>query len=171
VILGKPFNVSFALLGVWRNEPTHSQVDSNFGSWNPYGIPNFHKGMLRVKIHWIKKFFILLNCKKNSDVSKGSHDPFEYLKHKLWPKERSGVKMLIWLQAIKSQEWPWNKCLKVSCHISLKISWRKLQLCFRPHLNQRSAQEVMAFQNAESPNFGSFGIHNLGVLRQNDIWM
>ncbi len=25
----------------------------------------------------------------------GSHDPFEYLKHKLWPKERSGVKMPI----------------------------------------------------------------------------
>jgi hypothetical protein len=24
-----------------------------------------------------------------------SHDPFEYLKHKLWPKERLGVKVSI----------------------------------------------------------------------------
>ncbi len=25
----------------------------------------------------------------------GSHDPFEYLQHKLWPKEGQGVKVLI----------------------------------------------------------------------------
>ncbi len=25
----------------------------------------------------------------------GLYDPFEYLKHRLWPKERSGVKVLI----------------------------------------------------------------------------
>jgi hypothetical protein len=31
------------------------------------------------------------------------HDPFEYLKHKLWPKEESGIKGLIWLPHIKSQ--------------------------------------------------------------------
>jgi hypothetical protein len=26
---------------VWGNEPTHSQVDSHFRSWNPHGILNF----------------------------------------------------------------------------------------------------------------------------------
>jgi len=25
----------------------------------------------------------------------GSHDPFKYLKHKLWPKEGLGIKLLI----------------------------------------------------------------------------
>jgi len=25
---------------VWRNEPTHSQMDSHFGSWSPYEVPN-----------------------------------------------------------------------------------------------------------------------------------
>ncbi len=25
----------------------------------------------------------------------GSHDPFGHLKHKLWPKERSGVKLAV----------------------------------------------------------------------------
>jgi hypothetical protein len=34
----------------------------------------------------------------------GSHDPFEYIKHKLWPKEKSDVKVQIWLLTTKSQE-------------------------------------------------------------------
>jgi len=35
-----------------------------------------------------------------------SHDPFGYLKHKLCPKERLGVKLPIWLLITKSQESP-----------------------------------------------------------------
>jgi hypothetical protein len=31
----------------------------------------------------------------------GLHDPFEHLKHKLWPKERSGVKLAVWLPTTK----------------------------------------------------------------------
>ncbi len=31
----------------------------------------------------------------------GSYDPFGYLKHKLWPKERSGTKLVVWLPTIK----------------------------------------------------------------------
>ncbi len=27
------------------NEPTHSQVNSHFGSWNPYEILNFQKSI------------------------------------------------------------------------------------------------------------------------------
>jgi len=46
-----------------------------------------------------------------------------------------------------------------------------LQLCFKPHLNLRFTQEVMAFQSGGSPNFGNFGIPNLGISKQNDIWM
>jgi hypothetical protein len=34
----------------------------------------------------------------------GLHDPFEYLKHKLWPKERLRVKVSIWFPTIKNQE-------------------------------------------------------------------
>jgi hypothetical protein len=34
----------------------------------------------------------------------GLHDPFEHLKHKLWPKEGPGVKLVIWLSTTKSQE-------------------------------------------------------------------
>jgi hypothetical protein len=37
-----------------------------------------------------------------------------------------------------------------------KNSWWGLQLCFRPHFNQRSAHKVMAPQNRGSPNLGDF---------------
>jgi hypothetical protein len=36
----------------------------------------------------------------------GLHDPFGYLKHKLWPKERLEVKLAIWLPTTKSWESP-----------------------------------------------------------------
>ncbi len=31
----------------------------------------------------------------------GSHDPFGHFKHKLWPKERSGIKLVIDSQPVK----------------------------------------------------------------------
>jgi hypothetical protein len=34
----------------------------------------------------------------------GSHDPFGHLKHKLWSKERPGVKLAVWLPTIKSHK-------------------------------------------------------------------
>jgi hypothetical protein len=44
----------------------------------------------------------------------GSHDPFGYLKHKLWPKEGSGVKLSIWFLTTKSQ----------NLHDFLMYKWR-----------------------------------------------
>jgi hypothetical protein len=101
----------------------------------------------------------------------GSHDPFGYLKHKLWPKERPRVKLSIWLPTIKSQESPWFTCAQVAYHILLKISWQGLQLCFKLHLNRRSTKEVMGFQSCGSLNFGNFRTFNLGIPRQNDNWV
>jgi len=40
----------------------------------------------------------------------GLQDPFGYLRHKLWPKERPGVKLWIWLLTMKSQESSWFCC-------------------------------------------------------------
>ncbi len=50
----------------------------------------------------------------------GSHDPFEHLKHKLWPKEESGVNLVIRLSPTKSQELTQFPCVHVSCDILLK---------------------------------------------------
>jgi hypothetical protein len=99
------------------------------------------------------------------------HDPFEHLKHKLWPKKGPKVKLSIWFSTIKSLESPWFTCVKVACHIMLESSWSRLRLCFKSHLNQRFPQEIIGLQSCESPNFKNFGTPNLGIPGQNDIWV
>jgi hypothetical protein len=69
----------------------------------------------------------------------GSHCPFGHLKHKLWPKERSGVKLAIWLPTTKSQESTRFLDVQATCDIPLKSSRRGLTLWFRPHCNRSSA--------------------------------
>jgi hypothetical protein len=87
----------------------------------------------------------------------GLHDPFGYLKHKLWPKEGMRIKLAIWLPKINIQESPRFPCVKVACNISLKSSWWGLKFRFRPHLNQRSAHKIMGLQSCE--------VLILGILR------
>jgi hypothetical protein len=86
----------------------------------------------------------------------GSHDSFGHLKHKLWPKEGSRVKLTVWLPTTKNQESIQFPCVQVGWDILLESAWRMLQLCFRPHLNRRFAHKVMGPQSSGSPNFGNF---------------
>jgi hypothetical protein len=95
----------------------------------------------------------------------GCHDSFEHLKHKLWPKERSGVKLIVWLPTIKSRESTRFPSVQVTFHISSKSSWRGLKLCFRLHLNWRFTHKVKGPQSRRSPTLGILG------LPQNAIWM
>jgi len=74
----------------------------------------------------------------------GSHDPFEYLKHNLWPKEGPGVKMPIWLPTTKSQESPWFIYVQVAWHLSLESCQQGLQLCFRPPFNWNLHKKLWA---------------------------
>jgi hypothetical protein len=80
-----------------------------------------------------------------------SYDPFEHLKHKLWSKERSGIKLGIWLWTTKSQESTRFTCVQVACHIPLESSWQGLQLCFKPHINPRFTEKVMGAQRRKNP--------------------
>jgi hypothetical protein len=85
----------------------------------------------------------------------GSHHPFGHLKHKLWPKERPGVKLAIWLPTTESQESTRFPCVQVACDTSLESSRRGLQLWFRPRLDRSYALEVP--QSCETPILGDFG--------------
>jgi hypothetical protein len=85
-----------------------------------------------------------------------SHDPFGHLKHKLWPKERPGVKLTVWLLTTRSQESTQFPCVQVACDTPLESSPRGLQLRFVPHPNQRSEQEVIVSQNCGTSNLGDF---------------
>jgi len=87
----------------------------------------------------------------------GLHHLFGHLKHKLWPKERLGVKLAIWLLTTKSRESTQFPRIQVACNIPLEISRQGIQLCFRIHCNWRSAHKVMGPQNCGSPDVGNFG--------------
>jgi hypothetical protein len=86
-----------------------------------------------------------------------SHDPFGHLQHKLWPKERLGVKLPVWFPTTESQESTQFPCVQVACNTSLESSRRGLQLWFRPCPNRRSTPEVIVPQSCETPSFGDFG--------------
>jgi hypothetical protein len=86
----------------------------------------------------------------------GSHDPFGHFKHKLWPKEGSKIKLAIWFPTTKSQDLLQFPYMQVACDIPLKRFQWGIQLCFRPHLNQRFGHKVMGLQNCGNPNFGNF---------------
>jgi hypothetical protein len=75
------------------SEPSHSQREFNFGSWSPGALPNLQKEISGAKIPWLEEFFISLESSWSVDVKMGSHYSFEHLKHKLWAKEGSGVKL------------------------------------------------------------------------------
>jgi hypothetical protein len=113
----------------------------------------------------------------------GSNCSFGHLKHKLWAKERPGVKLAVWLPTTKSQESTQFPCVQATCDILLKSSRRGLQLFFWLHCDRSSSQEVMHPQSRGSPGWCNFGTPSwesrlmqfrdslLGVPGQNTICM
>jgi len=59
------------------------------------GLPNFQRVIAGVKIQWIEEFLISWKVLGTSMSKMGLHDPFGHLKHKLWSKEKLGVKLVI----------------------------------------------------------------------------
>jgi hypothetical protein len=84
------------------------------------------------------------------------HEPFGHLQHKLWSKERPGVKLAVWLPTTKSQESTRSRCVQVECDTLSESSWGELQVCFRPHPNQRFELRFMSSQSLGSLNRDSF---------------
>jgi hypothetical protein len=85
-----------------------------------------------------------------------SHEPFGHLQPKLWAKEGSRVKLVVWLPTTKSQESTWIWHQHVKCDKALKSSWGGLQVWFRLRSDRRSGREVMFAQSPRSPNRDSF---------------
>jgi hypothetical protein len=62
---------------VWGNEPSHSQVSSHFGSWNPDGLLNFWKSdckgqnPLDWRVHYIIRKLLECRCLNTSNISYG----------------------------------------------------------------------------------------------------
>jgi hypothetical protein len=95
-----------------------------------------------------------------------SYDTFRYLKHKLWLKERSGVKLTVWLLTTKSRELTRFPCVQVVCDMSLESSSQGLQLCL----------DFISIRGLHIKLWGPkvVGVPTLAILgvpRQKAIWM
>ncbi len=89
-------------LGVMPHAPGNARECEGIGPHTPKGIPTLGVGvpvdsrMFREQLQGSKPNGLKSYLYHWKSMSKmGSHDPFEHLKHKLWPKERSGVKLAI----------------------------------------------------------------------------
>jgi hypothetical protein len=123
----------------------------------PNELPNLQNKTVGVKTHRLKTFFISLESYWSVNVLNGLASPIWTFEHKLLAKERMGVKLTFWLLTTKSQELTQFCCVQAMCDIPLEISWLGLQLCFRPHCNQRSTHKVMCPQSCGSLSCDNFG--------------
>jgi hypothetical protein len=100
----------------------------------------------------------------------GLHDPFEHLKHKLWPKEKSGVKLPIWFPTTKSQEF----LDLLVCRWRATFCWKALNQSYNFALDliliEGLHTKLWAPKSHESQLWEFWDSH-LGVLGQNAIWM
>ncbi len=113
---------------VWRNKP-------HIPKWTPKWIPilgigvlmdskNFRRQLQRSKFIGLKIFLYHWKVFKTKMSKMGSYNPFEYLKHNLWPKDKSRIKLTIWLTTIKIEESSKFPYVQMTCHISLKFMMR-----------------------------------------------
>jgi len=95
----------------------------------------------------------------------GLHDPFGYLKHKLWPKEGP-----IDSRPLKVG----NRPYLFACRWRVRYCWENFDEGYNFALDLtliKGLKKIMGLQSRKNPNFENFGTPNLGVLRQNDIWV
>ncbi len=73
--------------------------------------------------------------------------------------------MTIWFPTTKSQESPQFSCMHVTCDISFEKSWWNIQLCFRPHFNQRFTCKIISPQSRKSPRCGKWHLDTNPMAR------
>jgi hypothetical protein len=78
---------------VWGNEPSHSQMNSHFGSWSPNGLSNLQRVIAGVKIYWIEEFLISLEKSWNVDVWNGLARPIWTPETQVMAKRRVGSRI------------------------------------------------------------------------------
>jgi hypothetical protein len=100
-----------------------------------------------------------------------SNDSFGHLKHKLWPKEGSGVKLAIWLPTIKSRESIRFPCVQVVCDISLKSFQQWAITLFQTSSPLEVYTQSYGTPKSWESQLWEFWDSHLGVPGQNDIWV
>jgi hypothetical protein len=93
----------------------------------------------------------------------GLHDPFRHLKHMLWPKESSGVKLVVWLSTIKVE----NRPDFLACKWCATYCWKALDKGYS------FAWNLISIGSLHTKLWGPkvAKVPALGILGQNAIWM
>jgi hypothetical protein len=123
---------------------------------SPPRLPKLQSSITGVKTPCIGVFFIPLEKYQSVDIENGLAWAIWHLKHRLWQKERPGVKLAVWLPNTKSRESTWPRCVQVECNTPLGSSRGEQQFCFKPHPNHRSERRIMTSQSPESLNWDNF---------------
>jgi hypothetical protein len=97
------------------SEFQHFQMDFHFGSWNLTNVLNFWKVWKNLILSKLRFIWNVGKVLKNKYLKWA---PIIHLKHKLWPKRRLKIKLIIWFSMIQTYEkwvkWPLNEtCNKV----------------------------------------------------------
>jgi len=125
-----------------------------WGLGSPQGLLKLQNSIAGVKTPYFEAFLISLESYQNVDVKNG-------LAWAIWTsasqKERSGVKLSVWLPTTRSWELTRPRCVQVECDTLLESPQGELRVCFRPHPNRRFEQRVMNSQSPGSTNRNNFG--------------
>jgi hypothetical protein len=147
---------------MWGNEPSHPQVNSHCASWSPKWTPKFSERDFKGQNPSAWKFIYIIGkllkrrCLKwaritHLDIWNTSYDQKKG-RESNWQFDSRPI----WLPTIKSQDSTQFRHVQAAWDIQLKSFRHRLQLCFRPHYNRRSAHKVMRPQSRGNPNYGNF---------------
>jgi hypothetical protein len=127
----------------WKSSRTFETSESNCRGQKtlPWGVLYFIGKLSKCRCRKWARMTHLDICNTSYGKKKGQESNWQF---DSWP--------------LKVKNWPdptW--CVQLKCNTSLESSWGELQVCFRPHPNQRSEQGVMISQSPGSPNHDNFG--------------
>ncbi len=129
-----------------------------WGLGSPPGLPKTQNSIAGVKTPRLEVFFIPLERSWSVDVENGltwaiwTYAATSYVRKKIvWP-------LVVWLPTTKSRELTRFTCVQAVCDILLERFRWGLQLCFKPHRDRRSAQEIMRLQSFGSPAIAILGL-------------
>jgi hypothetical protein len=143
-----PSELSFwELESWWTPEPSRNDCK---------GQNTSHWGVLYIIGNLLKCRCLKWSCMTLLDIYNTS-----YGKKKSW---ESNCQFDSWPQ--KGWESTRLPCVQMECDTPLEGFWQELQLCFRPHPNQRSQQDVMFPQSCGSPTLTILGFPFWGVPKQ-----
>jgi hypothetical protein len=144
------------------------------GTWSPRGVPKTQSLIARIKTPHIEVLFIPLERSWSVDVWNGLAWAIWTSEAQVMVERKAGSQTAIWSvdvqnglawaiwtseaqvmverRTTKSHELTRSWCLQVECDTLFESSWGELQVCFRPHHDQRFELGLMSSQSLKSLN-------------------